>query len=628
MDLKFIPMTSKKLLIILTAVISLVLIFNLFNIQIIITWGINYTDRITIRTQKVKPERGEIYDRYGNLLVTNKVIYNLMVIPNELEKFDTIKFAQTIGISTSDLKNQIQQAKNYSSFLSSEIRTDLSDAASVSLNEKLWQYPGFYLEKNLVRDYKTTAAYSLLGYTNEVTQDEINQQNSPYSLRDHIGRSGIEKQYESQLKGHKGVRYFLVDKFNREISSYEKGEFDIPIEKAENLTLTIDKNLQQYGFDLMNDKRGAIVAIEPQSGEVLALISRPGYDSDSLQRSKDRKYFNSLYNDTLNRPFYNRALQAEYAPGSTFKVLNGLIGLHEKIVTTQTNFTCNYGYQYAPNAHMACRCPLGTRNNITQSILKSCNSFHAKLYTQLIDSERSPEIAVNKWNHHVMSFGMGDYLNYDLPQGSSGFIPNGDYYSKIYDDFFWTGSSIISNAIDQGEILVTPMQLANFTAAVANRGFYYKPHFVKKIGQTPTQFNDSKRITTIDSIHFGPIIEGMHLTITNGTARIANVEAIDICGKSGTVENFILLHGKKTQLTDHSVFIAFAPKDDPKVAIAVYVENGYWSARWAAPIASLMIEKYLTGQIQRKNLENRMLEGSLVAEYLKPLSGTGFLINQ
>ncbi len=621
-------MTVKKALIILTAIISVVLIFTLFNIQIISTWGMSYTDRITIKNQEVKPGRGEIYDRYGNLLVTNKVVYNLMMIPNKLEKFDTIKFAQTIGISPSDLKNQIQRAKNYSTFLSSEIRTNLSDSASVSLNEKLWQFPGFYLEKNLVRDYKTTAAYSLLGYSNEVTQDEIDQQNSPYSLRDNIGRSGIEKQYESQLRGRKGLRYFLVDKFNREINSYGNGEFDIPIEKSENLTLTIDKNLQQYGFDLMNNKRGAIVAIEPQSGEVLALISRPSFDSDSLQRSKDGKYFNTLYNDTLNRPFYNRALQAEYAPGSIFKVLNGLIGLQENIVTTQTNYSCNFGYRYAPNAHMGCRCPLGTKNNMIQSILKSCNSYHAQLYTQLIDSESSPRVAVNKWSHHVMSFGMGDYLNYDLPQGSSGFVPDGDYYSRIYDDFFWTGSSIISNAIGQGEILVTPIQLANFTAAVANRGFYYTPHFVKKIGQTPTQFNDLKRFTTIDSIHFKPIIEGMHRTTTSGNARIANIQSFDVCGKSGTVENFIILNGKKTQLTDHSVFIGFAPKDDPKVAIAVYVENGYWSTRWAAPIASLMIEKYLIGHTKRKNLENRMLEGSLVAEYLKPLLGTDFAINQ
>ncbi len=585
-------------------------------------------DRVTIKSEEVKPERGEIYDRNGHLLVSNKVVYHLMVIPNQLEKFDTLTLVDYLGISKNDLKNQLDQALKYSPFLSSEIRTNLSDSSSIALNEKMWKYPGFYLEKKLVRDYKTTAAYSLLGYTNEVTQQELNQQKSPYSLRDHIGRIGVEKQYESELKGNKGIRYFLVDKFNREISGYGNGEFDIPIQNAEDLTLTIDKDLQQYGFDLMKNKRGAIVAIEPQSGEVLALISRPSFDSDSLQRSNDRKYFNSLYNDTINRPFYNRALQAEYAPGSTFKVLNALIGLQENIVTPQTKFTCNYGYQYAPNARMSCRCPTGTINNLTQSILKSCNSYHAKLYSQLIDSETSPEEGVNKWNKHIMSFNLGDYLNYDLPQGSSGFIPDGKYYSKIYNDFYWGSSSTISNGIGQGEILTTPIQLAHFTSVVANRGYFYRPHFVKKIGQRTTSMDYTKHTTTIDSVHFEPVIDGMHQTITHGTARIARINSINICGKSGTVENFMLLNGKKTQLTDHSVFIAFAPKENPKIAIAVYIENGYWSTRWAAPIASLMIEKYLTGQIQREYLENRMLEGSLVAEYQKPLLGTDFLINQ
>lgn len=621
-------MTDKRFLIAITVIASIVLISTLFNIQIINSWELNYMNRVIVGMEEVKPERGEIYDRNQHLLVTNKVVYGLMLVPNDLEKFDTLKFARSIGIGKADLKDQIQRAIEYSPFLSSEIRTTLSDSASLALNEKLWKYPGFYLEKKLARDYKTTAAYGLLGYTNEVSQIELNQKDSRYSLREHIGRSGIEKQYESQLKGDKGLRYFLVDKFNREISSYGDGEFDIPIKKAENLTLTIDKNLQQYGFDLMNNKRGAVVAIEPRSGEVLALVSRPGFDSDSLQRSNDGKYFNSLYKDTVNRPFYNRALQAEYAPGSTFKVLNALIGLHENIVTPQTIYTCNLGYQYAPNNHMGCRCPLGTRNNITQSISKSCNSYHAQLYTKLIDSESPPEITVNKWNNHVMSFGVGDYLNYDLPQGSSGFIPDGEYYSRIYGHFYWGGSSIISNAIGQGEILITPIQLANLTAAVANRGFFYKPHFVKKIGQSPTRYKDLKQITTIDSIHFEPVIEGMCQTVSNGSTRIARIHSIDVCGKSGTVENFISLNGKKTQLTDHSVFVGFAPKDNPKIAIAVYVENGYWSTRWAAPIASLMIEKYLTGQTQRKYLENRMLRGSLVAEYQKPLLGTDFLINQ
>ncbi|MCY4561779.1 MAG: penicillin-binding transpeptidase domain-containing protein [Flavobacteriaceae bacterium] len=621
-------MNEKKLLSVVTGIVAIVFTFQLFNLQILNTWGSNYSQTVFISNEEVLPGRGQIFDRNGNLLVSNRVIYNLMLIPDNLKEIDTVEFASILGLTKNELVNQIKNALDYSSFLPSQIKTKISDSASLVLHEKIWKYPGFFLEKELVRDYKTESAYNLLGYINEVTPAEINQDNSYYSLGDLIGRSGIEKQYELELRGKKGIRYFLRDKFNRDIGGYSDGRMDVPAQSANDLVLSIDSDIQEYGHNLMNNKRGGIVAIEPNSGGVLALISKPSFNSDSLQRTYDTNYFNSLIRDTLNRPFFNRALQAQYSPGSPFKTLNGLIGLQEKVIDSASHFVCNRGYRYAPGSYLACRCPLGTRNKIVESIRKSCNSYFAQLFSLLVDSEKTPELGVEKWRNHLISFGLGDYLGYDLPIGSPGFVPDGDYYSNFYGDYRWNASSIISNAIGQGEIVTTPIQMANFTAAIANRGFFYRPHFVKKIGDTPTQINYPRQYTTIDSTNFEPVISGMEQAVLWGTSTIARIENIQVCGKTGTVENFILIDGKKTQLTDHSVFIAFAPKEDPEIAICVYIENGYWSSRWAAPIASLMIERYLTGGTTRSYLEKRMLEGSLLEEYKKPLLGDSFSINQ
>jgi penicillin-binding protein 2 len=328
-----------------------------------------------------------------------------------------------------------------------------------------------------------------------------------------------------------------------------------------------------------------------------------------------------LFNDSIKKPMLDRGLQAQYPPGSTFKIINALIGLQEEVITTETGFYCYHGYRYGSSGFMACHCGMSGPIKMDVGVYKSCNSYLSNIYKRIIDKYPTPKEGMDAWSRHVKSFGLGGYLGYDLPSGQKGLIPDGDFYSHYYPNGGWRAVTTISNAIGQGEVLTTPIQLANMTAAVANRGFYYVPHIMKKTGDSTAidkKFT-TKKYTTIEPRHFEPVISGMFDVFEKGTARGARVEGIEICGKTGTAENFVRVDGKRVQLTDHSIFIAFAPKDNPKIAIAVFIENGYWGARWAGPIASLMIEKYLTGEVKRKELEKRMMEGSLENEYRKQL---------
>ena len=442
-----------------------------------------------------------------------------------------------------------------------------------------------------------------------------------------IGRQGIEKTYEKLLRGKKGKKLFQKDRFNRIIGAYEGGAFDQTPEAAENLVLTIDASLQAFGEALMINKRGGIVAIEPETGEILSLVSAPNYNPNLLTGRNRSEYFRKLLNDTIAKPLFDRSLQAEYSPGSPFKTLNALIGLHENIITPETKFSCNEGHYYAKGAFMKCHCKKGTNNNLIKAIYNSCNTYFAKTFKSLIESKSSPSESIDLWKKHLEKFGLGNYLGYDLPIGKRGFIPGSDYYDRWYPKN-WGATTIISKSIGQGEVLTTPIQMANFTATIANRGFYRKPHFKKT---TSKSFQDSlypKNETLIDKKHFETIIEAMHQVVEKGTARIARIKGVKVCGKTGTVENFISLNNEKTQLTDHSIFIGFAPKENPKIAIAVFIEIGYWGARWAAPIGSLMIEKYLIGKVTRQWLETKMINGSLITEYQKPFLGKPFVINE
>lgn len=620
-------MIRKFLLLALSGFTAFLFIVQLIIIQLVKPQYKKLSENNAIITRTVYPERGLIYDRNGKLLVANQPAYDLMVVPETIRAFDTTKLCTMAGVSKTSLLKNIEKAKQYSSKLPTAIVPLLTKEQNALLQENIWKFPGFYLQKKSQRDYRYPIASNVLGYISEVNPREVKGE-TYYTQGDLIGRQGIEKSYEKELRGEKGVRYFQKDRFNRILGAYENGTFDVPAESATNITLTLDAELQAYGESLLQNKRGGIVAIEPATGEILALVSAPSYDPNLLVGRNRSKNYRDLLLDTIGKPLFDRGLLAEYAPGSPFKVLNALIALEEGVITPKNTFTCQGGHYYARGAFMECHCKPGTISNLIKGIRNSCNSYFGKTFKKLIEASENPDEAIDKWKSHLSSFGLGDYLGYDLPIGRPGMIPDGDYYNYWYRPGGWKAPTVISNAIGQGEILTTPIQMANFTAAIANRGYYIKPHF-KRINDL--QIRDSlypKKHTSIDKAHFETVVEGMSQVVAYGTARIARIKGIEVCGKTGTVENFTKIDGVRHQLTDHSMFIAFAPRENPQIALAVFVENGYWGARWAAPIASLMIEKHLTKTVKRKWLEQRMVNGSLVAEYQKPYSGKPFRINE
>ena len=617
-------MLKKYLLIWLTIIVSVIFIIRLASLQL--SSDSYFNSDFAIQELSVYPERGLIFDRNGNLLVANQPSYELIIIPENTSEFDTISFANLIDMNQDELKRMINNSVAYSTKLPSVIKSQISKEKNAFLQEKIWLFEGFYLRKNSVRDYIKPFASNVIGYTGEVDRNDI-ANNSYYEKGEMIGKQGIEKYYEDELKGIKGKKYFQKDRFNRVIGPYNNSLSDVKPSKAKNITLTIDINLQEYAESLLQNKRGGVVAIEPSTGEILTLVSSPTYKSEQFIGQDRTENFNRLLNDSINKPLFDRSLQAQYSPGSPMKILNALIGLQEGVINENTTFTCNAGHYYARNAFMGCHNPFGTISNLRKGIYNSCNTYFARTYRGIIDKYETPSEGLDNWANHIKSFGLGDYLGYDLSIGKKGFIPESDYYNRFYGNNRWGSSTTISNSIGQGEILTTPIQMANFATAIANRGYYVKPHFVKRVDNKSIN-NTDKNYTTIDKENFEIVIDGMVDVVDRGTARIAKINGINVAGKTGTVENFILIENEKKQLTDHSTFIAFAPAEDPKIVVSVFIENGYWGSRWAAPIASLIIEKYLKEDVGRKWLENRMVNGSLTDEYEKPYKFENFSINE
>ena len=617
-------MLKKYLLIWLTISVSLIFIMRLVSLQL--SDDSYFNSDFAIQELSVYPERGLIYDRNGNLLVANQPSYELIIVPENTTEFDTISFAKLIDMNPDELKKEINSSIKYSTKLPSVIKSQISKERNAFLQEKIWLFEGFYLRKNSVRDYIKPFASNVIGYTGEVDKNDIIN-NSYYEKGEMIGKQGIEKYYEDELKGIKGKKYFQKDRFNRVIGPFNNSLSDVKPSKAKNITLTIDIDLQEYAESLLQNKRGGVVAIEPSTGEILTLVSSPTYKSEQFIGQDRTENYNKLLNDSINKPLFDRSLQAQYSPGSPIKILNALIGLQEGVINENTTFTCNAGHYYSRNAFMGCHNPFGTISNLRKGIYNSCNTYFARTYRGIIDKYRTSSEGLDKWATHMKSFGLGNYLGYDLSIGKKGFIPESDYYNRFYGTNRWGSSTTISNSIGQGEILTTPIQMANFATAIANRGFYIKPHFVKSVNNKLMN-NREKNYTTIDKENFEIVIDGMVDVVDKGTARIAKINGISVAGKTGTVENFILIKNEKKQLTDHSTFIAFAPADDPKIAVSVFIENGYWGSRWAAPIASLIIEKYLKEDVGRKWLENRMVNGSLIDEYEKPYKFENFSINE
>ena len=573
------------------------------------------------------PERGYIYDRNGLLLVGNDPAYDVMVIPREVKALDTLEFCQLLGIEKESFKRKLQKARIYSPRLPSVLVPQLSKEDYAMLQEKMRKYEGFYIQKRSLRFYNTKAAANVLGYIREVNERDL--QKNPYYVQGELtGGTGVEQQYEEILRGRKGVQYIQKDRFNRDIGPYKDGILDTLPQQGKQISLTLDKVLQEYGELLMNGKRGGIVAIEPASGEILAMISGPTYDPALLVGRERSKNYSKLHYDTIAKPLFDRAISAEGSPGSPFKTLNALVALQEGVIQPNTTIKCYNGF-YVGKTKRGCHCGGGTRN-LNTGIYNSCNAYFAGTFRKIYEKFPTTDEGQDTWEKHIKSFGLGDFLGYDLPTGRPGRIPGKTYYDKWYGDNRWASSYIISNSIGQGEIAATPIQLANMTAAIANRGFYYTPHVLKKVEGEDISNPDftTPKYTTIDRAHFEPVVQGMADVYKKGTARWVQVPGIEIAGKTGTVENYTKIDGVKTQLTDHSVFVAFAPVDNPQIALAVYIENGYYGSRYAGHIASLLIEKYLKGEISRTDLEKRMLDKTLEHEYAKPYSGEEFKINE
>ena len=573
------------------------------------------------------PERGYIYDRNGKLLVGNDPAYDVMVIPREVQPLDTLEFCNLLGIEKEKFVEKLRKARIYSPRLPSVLVPQLSKEDYAVLQEKMRKYEGFYIQKRSLRYYDTPSAANVLGYISEVNERDL-AKNPYYAQGELTGRTGVEKQYDEILRGRKGVQYIQKDRFNRDIGRYKGGILDTLPEQGKEIHITIDKLLQEYGERLMHGKRGGIVAIEPSSGEILSMISGPTYDPALLVGRERSKNYSKLHYDTIAQPLFDRSISAEGSPGSPFKTLNALVALQEGVITTATTFRCYNGF-YVGRTKRGCHCGGGIRN-LNVGIYKSCNAYFASTFRKIYDKYRTTDEGMDVWEKHMKSFGLGGYLGSDLHTGRPGRIPGKAYYDKWYGDNRWTASYIISNSIGQGEVAATPLQLANMTAAIANRGHFYTPHVLKKIeGKdiTNPKFVEAKQ-TTIDQRHFDAVIRGMADVYKKGTAQWVRIPDIEIAGKTGTVENFTIIDSVKTQLTDNSVFVAFAPVDEPKIAIAVYIENGYYGSRYAGHIASLMIEKYLKGEITRTDLEKRMLEKTLEHEYAKPYSGEEFKINE
>lgn len=595
------------------AAIGVVFVLRLFAIQV---GNKEYQETATmnvLRRVTLFPDRGYIYDRKGEILVVNQPAYDILVTPSKITSFDTLSLANDLGISLEQFRNRwrdMRKRRGYSSYRPNVFLTQIKRDEAAKFNAVKFKYEGFELQKRTIRDYPKPIAANVLGFIREVSDAYI-RKHPKYRMGDYVGANGIEKSYEDVLRGEAGISFRLVDVHNREHGAYLDGALDTLPTPGSDVTSTLDISLQQLAEELLRGKRGSIVAIEPRSGEILVLATAPSYDPNTLVGRSRSANYNELAADSFNLPLFDRALLAEYPPGSPFKLVNGLIGLEEAVITENSVIHCRDGFHYGA-LHVACHAPAAPYA-LRSAVTQSCNGYFCTVFKSVIDKYPTAEEGMNAWARHVKSFGLGDFLHNDLSTGRPGLVPDGAYYNRMYGNGRWRGVTAISLGIGQGELLVTPIQLANMTAAIANRGFYYTPHIVKSIegvDSIESQYTE-RRYTTIRSSYFNPVIEGMRDVFERpqGTAYASRLPGIPMAGKTGTAEN---PHGQ-----DHSIFVSFAPVDNPQIAIAVIIENGYWGSRWAAPIASLLAEKHITDSISRPALYERMIQGDLSSEYEK-----------
>jgi penicillin-binding protein 2 len=561
----------------------------------------------------IYPERGLIYDRNDSLLLYNTLTYDLLVTVNKIDpKMDTLDFCKLLGIDKSFFIDNTQKnwsSGRYSKNIPYPFLKKISPVVFARFQERLHEFPGFSAQRRSVRVYPQPYAAHILGYIREADQDIIDNSYGLYKSGDYLGASGLERSYETYLKGEKGIEYYLRDNIGRRVAKYQEGRLDSLPESGNDLITTLDIALQAYGEQLMNNKIGGIVALDPSTGEVLCMVTSPSFDPNLLTIDRSRgEAYSKLLTDP-NKPLFDRSLMAKYPPGSIFKTVLSLIAMQEGITKPNRSMYCGGGY-FVGTYRWGCRNhPQIT--DISTALQYSCNTFFYQTFRDIVDryGQRKVAIGLDSLRTKLLKFGIGDKLGIDLPGESIGFLPSSELYNKMYGVNRWRSTSIISLGIGQGEILMNTIQMANLAAALANRGWYYTPHMVRSTIDTTKQavsLQFQKNFCGVDAIHFEPVIEGMYKAVAAGSAVSAFLPDISICGKTGTSQN---PHGE-----DHSVFIAFAPRDNPKIAIAVYVENSGYGGRFAAPIASLIIEKYLTGTIRenRKVVEEKMLNSNLI----------------
>jgi penicillin-binding protein 2 len=594
----------KYVLVAAVVFICIVFILRLFWIQVVDdSWAARAAD-ISERKITVFPSRGLIYDRHGELLVANTPVYDIMVVPREVKDLDTLGLSQLLNVPMDQVRERLRKATAYSVWKPSEFERQITSEQYAAISVHLYKYPGFYGQSRTLRTYPPHIGAHMLGYLSEVSARKV-EQDPYYKPGDVIGVGGLESYYEKELRGKRGVKYVVVDVHNNIQGPYKGGQYDTLAYAGKNLYTSIDAKLQALGERLMRNKKGSIVALDPKTGEVLALVSSPSYDPELLVGRVRNTNYRKLQQDSLN-PLFDRALQAQYPPGSIFKLPQAAIALQEGVINVNSGFACN-------KALVGCHNHPDARS-VADAVQMSCNPYFYQVFKREIEQDKSTDrfkdaaIGLAEWKTYMESFGFGHPPALDLPAVKGGSIPGVSYYNKMYGPLRWAFSTIYSLSIGQGEVLVVPMQMADLAATFANRGYYYDPHLVRAIG-SPDSLNRNVRRheTLVDDKWFPPIVEGMRRVVNEpgGTARLARIPGITVCGKTGTAQN---PHGK-----DHAVFIAFAPMEDPKIAIAVYVENSGFGGTWAAPIASLCMEQYLTDSISRPELEQRMLDADLIA---------------
>ncbi len=607
----------------LFAAMALVIIVRLFMLQVVDDKYKILADDQAILRKVVFPARGEILDRNGKNLLINQLSYDLSVTPNKIKNLDTLLFCSVMGITPQTFEQEMNKITKKNGYhRPSVFQMALNEEQNAKLQENIYQFQGFEMIERTTRSYPLGIGAHVFGYINEISPSRLEDPRyASYRQGDYVGINGLESVYEEVLRGQRGVEYWVRDVRNRPRDRYKNGELDTPAIGGKSIELFLDGDLQAYGEKLMQGKIGSVVAIDPKTGGILAMVSAPSYDPNLLTGADFSKNFNKLYLDHTI-PLFNKATQATYPPGSTFKPITALIALDVGAITPSFGMGCGGGY-YNCGRRIGCtHSNAGHAANLRVAMANSCNSYFCHAFRLTVDAKKwgNVKVGVEKWHEYLTNFGLGHRLGVDITGEYSGFIPDSAFFNKRYDNR-WNSCNMTVVGMGQGEITMTPLQLANAMCLIANKGYYYTPHFVRKIGNNPKDsmlapYLIKHEVTHIPDSSYQAVIDGMVDVVRAGTGKIAQIPGINVAAKTGTVENYASIYGKTVKLDNHSVFVCFAPAEDPKIALAVIVQNAGYGATWAGPVASLMMEKYLTDTVKRPAIEQRMYSSNTIKKYI------------